>query len=646
MSIYSYSSRLTMSFSALFLFIAISVSGYATAAPADQLRQLLQLAEYVGVDYSAAVSEGEIADPAEYQEMVEFSALILEKSQRLLEDKPEIIGLAKSLQTAVTDKRDIAVIQSLSSQLRSKMLALSPQLSLPRALAAKATTQQFFENNCASCHGLTGKGDGILAQQLEPTPTDFTDKERALNRSLLGLYDAISEGIEGTAMPSFKQLSEQQRWSLAFYAGSLAFTASDNAANNKPALALQDLVLYSPADLNRQDDAGLWLELEQARGNPAVLFQQKQSPLAIARQRLNEAVLAHHQGEYDKATHLAVSAYLDGFELLENNLDARDKVLRRSIELKLLALRQQLNSQHTIQQVDQAIETVLLELQQAEALLTEHAMSNSALFSASFLILLREGLEALLVIIALSTLLLRAQKKEALRYLHIGWVTALVAGGVTWWVAQYLITISGASREIMEGVAALIAAIVLFYVGFWMHSKTNAEQWQSYIQKNIDRNLKAGTLWGISGLAFITVYREVFETVLFYQSLLTQAAASQQVHLISGFGLAVLVLFVIAWAMVKYSVKLPIAKFFSTTTYLLLALSFVLAGKAITALQEAAIITISPLPFTLHIEWLGINSTWQGMLVQLSILLLSILLLTKRWLKAKWQASHITVRKP
>jgi high-affinity iron transporter len=190
-----------------------------------------------------------------------------------------------------------------------------------------------------------------------------------------------------------------------------------------------------------------------------------------------------------------------------------------------------------------------------------------------------------------------------------------------------LISISGASREIMEGVAALLAAAVLFYVGFWMHSKTHAAQWQAYIRDNIHRHLSTGTLWGIAGLAFIAVYREVFETVLFYQSLLTQAQPSQFMSITTGFLAGVVVLAAVAWVMIKFSMRLPIGKFFSFTTYLMLALSFVLMGKAVAALQEAALIAISPLPLNINISWLGIHATWEGILSQLLILLLSVFLL-------------------
>ncbi len=173
----------------------------------------------------------------------------------------------------------------------------------------------------------------------------------------------------------------------------------------------------------------------------------------------------------------------------------------------------------------------------------------------------------------------------------------------------------------MEGVAAMLAAVVLFYVGIWMHDQTHAEQWQAYIQQHINTKLNSGTLWGLTALAFIAVYREVFETVLFYQSLLTQTVDAQFSYVAGGFFLGTIILFTLAWVLIKYSIKLPIARFFATTTYLLLALSFVLMGKAVSALQEAAFIDISPLPVSFSIEWIGVNSTWQGLLSQALILL-------------------------
>lgn len=620
---------------AILLILMVSGNALATTEP-EELRQLLQLTEYVGADYVSAVADGEVVDQGEYQEMLEFSEIILDKST--LVGKSKIKLLAQSLQAAIANKMQADEVQALSSELRASLLKLSPELSLPTELVARSVVNIKFQNSCSSCHGSLGRGDGSLAQSLKPRPTDFTDKTRAYNRSILGLYDSISGGVEGTAMPSFNYLTEKERWSLAFFVGGLAFTSEGESIKAPPesTLTIQDVVLFSPNKLNSKLTGSGTERVEHVRANPVTLFANREAPLFLTRSRLKEANAAYQKGLYDKAKNLAVSAYLDGFELIENSLDARDKVLRKSIELNLLSLRQLLSDKKNINQLDKSLENIYAQLEQAEKLLMGSPMTNITLFSASFIILLREGLEALLVVVALIIVLLRSNRKDAIKYVHLGWGLALVSGVLTWLVAEYVVAISGASREIMEGVAAMSAAVVLFYVGFWMHSKTQAGKWTQYIQKSINRNLNAGTLWGITSLAFITVYREVFETVLFYQSLLTQAGPSQEFTLVGGFVSATVVLMLITWLMVKYSIKLPVGRFFATTTYLLLALSFVLAGKGISALQEAAVIGISPLPINFQIEWLGVSSTWQGVMTQILILLLSITLIGMNWLKTKW----------
>ena len=608
----------------------------------EGLRQLLQLTEYIGVDYSSAIADGKIIDQGEYQEMLNFSTIIVEKSVTQLSDEQQIKTLAQSLFYAVQEKQTVVKIQTLTAELKNVLITISPQLSLPTSLITPVKVKQLFQSNCGSCHGMTGQGDGELASQLNPKPTNFTDKARALDRSVLGLYDVVTGGLDGTAMPSFKHLTADQRWSLAFYTGSLAFI-SDQKQHNYADAEVNAKVDFSPADFiqftpNELYSAKTNIEngaIEHLRANPQVLFSQSKSPLTIARTQLKKALVAYQKNDFILAQQLAVSAYLDGFELIENSLDAYDSSLRKAIESNLLGLRQKINDKKYSGDVKVSVTAIIVQLEQAESLMTESSMSNTTLFSASFIILLREGLEALLVVIALFTILMRSDKKEAVKYVHFGWIAALFAGVATWLIAQNLVTISGASRETMEGVAALFAAIVLFYVGFWMHNKSQADQWQRYVQQNINKSLKAGTLWGISGLAFIAVYREVFETVLFYQSLLTQTASSQQHVLFSGFGAAVAILVIIAWLMIKYSIRLPIGRFFSITTYLLLTLSFILAGKAIAALQEAAIISITPFPIDFQISWLGINSTWQGIALQVSILLLSSSLFFKPWLETK-----------
>ncbi len=591
-----------------------------------QLRQLSQLAEYVGVDYAAAINKGEIVNADEYQEMLEFSALIVSKTSNLEENSHDqlsngqLLVQAQRLQQAVKQKSPLKHVRALAATLHADLLSLIPNTVLPKNLLSLKDTQVLFQENCASCHGVSGQGDGSLAIELNPEPTNFTDKERAINRSLLGLFDAITNGLDDTAMPAFTQFKEQQRWSLAFYVGSLAFKNSNNSKlDNLPNIT--DWVRYSPNQIQQTSKQLTPQQVELLRADPSAFFGQQQSPIAVAISQLQQALTAYKNKDYSQASTLAVSAYLDGFELVENSLDARDSHLRKNIEVDLIALRQFIVQENNEAQLFDLADKVFLQLNQAQQLLSGESLSNTALFSASLVILLREGLEALLVIIALMTVLVRTQRRDALKFIHLGWIGALVAGVATWAVAQSLISISGASREVMEGGAAMIAAIMLLYVGIWMHSKTNAKQWHAYIQKHINTQLQAGTLWGLAGLSFIAVYREVFETVLFYQSLLTQASPAQFSVVLGGFILGGILLAVVAWLLLKYSVKLPIAKFFSTTTYLLLALAFILMGKAVSALQEAAIFTISPLPINIEMSWLGIGSTWQGLLAQMAVIM-------------------------
>ena len=595
-----------------------------SASPNEQtkIKQIAQLAEYVGVDYVAAVGNGEILDPDEYQEMTEFSHVIIEQAGQLSSQTNEfdtVKAQAKTLHTAIANKASVADVRAASSALRESLLTFMPQLSLPTSLLPVEQTKALFATNCSMCHGPSGQGDGPLAKNLSPEPTNFTDEERATNRSLMGLFDAVSNGIDDTPMVAFTQFNEQQRWSLAFYVGSLAFKDVQKPQNVEQNITASQIVNLNPAQLSAGQSEAQAHYVKWLRGNPEQLFSANKNPITVTRTQLLAAQAAHAKGNYSQASDLAISAYLDGFELVENNLNAYDETLRKNIEVQLMNLRQTFKNEKDTAVVAEKVNAALTQLAKADSMLNETKLTDGALLSASLIILLREGLEALLVIIALMTVLIRTKRQDALKYVHVGWVTALIAGGLTWAAAQTLIEISGASREVMEGAGALFAAVILLYVGVWMHSKTSAQQWQKYIKDNIDKRLESGTLWGLAGLSFIAVYREVFETVLFYQSLLTQSSPAQYSSIASGFAIAVAILAIITWVLIKYSIKLPVAKFFAITTYLLFALSFVLMGKAVIALQEADIIGIASLPMSFEIAWLGIKSTWQGIVAQVCV---------------------------
>jgi high-affinity iron transporter len=131
----------------------------------------------------------------------------------------------------------------------------------------------------------------------------------------------------------------------------------------------------------------------------------------------------------------------------------------------------------------------------------------TAAFLGSLTILLREGLEALLVVVAMIAFLRKAERPDVLGYVHAGWVTARLAGAATWGAATYLVTISGANREVTEGLSSLFAAAVLVSVGVWMHQKSVAGQWQTYLRERMSAALNRKSALFMFGLAFIAVSR-------------------------------------------------------------------------------------------------------------------------------------------
>jgi len=292
--------------------------------------------------------------------------------------------------------------------------------------------------------------------------------------------------------------------------------------------------------------------------------------------------------------------------------------LMARIEVAMAELRSRIGGSASIAEVQAQVEVVDSLFDEAEAALSPEMASNVSAFVGAFTILLREGLEALLIVIAIIAFLRKANRTEVMPYVHGGWVGALIAGVFTWGIATYLVGISGASRELTEGFAALFAAVVLLFVGIWMHGKSQAGAWQRYIREKLSQALSKRSAWFLFLLSFVVVYREVFETVLFYAALWSQGNGTA---ILAGGGAAAVVLTGMAWAMLRYSRKLPITQFFAISSVLISVLAVVLAGKGISALQEAGWLSVSVIEFP-RIALLGIYPTLQGVLAQLLAVLI------------------------
>jgi high-affinity iron transporter len=608
-----------------------------------------RLLDYLGVDYGGAVADdGRVISQSEYEEMIEFAQQVRDRLAALPTKpaQPSLVSRGEALQGAIARKAPPSEVAVLAKSLKDDLLAAYPVPLAPAKAPDLARGASLYAEQCASCHGPAGAGDGPAAKELKPPPVAFMDESRAKARSVFGLYQVIGQGLDGTAMASFAHLPSDDRWALAFYVGTLASSAADaergkELLQNDPALRdrtpnLQALTQITQAELAQGvgDDKARAL-VAWLRRHPEAITSASGGTLVLARHRLAESITTYEAGDRKKATDLALSAYLDGFEPLEPSLKAHDNALMVRIEQAMVDFRSAIAKGASAEALREQATRLGALFDQAERALAPEQADSGATFAAAFTILLREGLEALLVVVAMIAFLHKAGRSEVVAWVHAGWVAALAAGGLTWVAATYLVSISGASRELTEGFGSLLAAVVLVSVGLWMHGKAQADAWQRYVREKLSRALSARSAWLLLLLAFVVVYREVFETILFFIALWSE---DSRLAVLAGGATGVGGLAIIAWALLRYSRRLPVTQFFSLSSILIAVLAVVLAGKGVAALQEAGLVDTWPILGVPRIELLGVYPTREGVLVQLATA--AVLLI------GFWYTGRMSARRP
>jgi high-affinity iron transporter len=624
--------RAVLLFAVLLLGASPLGSGAAQAqtAPAQTIWRLL---DYIAVDYREAVRDGQIVNQAEYVEMVEFSKSARERITQLpvTGARQDLQQKAVALEKLIAGKQPPDTIAVAARAVAADLIKAYPVPLAPSKAPDLARGQQIYAAQCASCHGVTGDGKGPDSVGLDPPPIEFADAARARERSVFALFQVIEQGLDGTSMRSFAELSPEDRWAVAFYAGTLAFpnTAEGERiwkedATLRSAFNMDRLVSATPAALAAElgGDKAAAITAYLRRQPEAIAAEQTSGALTLARAKLNAALAAYEGGNGKAATDLALSAYLDGFEPVEAVLAARDNALMLRIETAMIAVRAGIANGQPVERVRGQVAALDGLFGEAEAVLGSSEASSSASFLAAFTILVREGLEALLIVIAMIAFLNKADRRDVLPYVHGGWVAALVAGAVTWVAATWMITISGASRELTEGFGSLLAAVVLLWVGIWMHGKSHADAWQRYIRDKMGAALNRKSAWFLFALAFVVVYREVFETILFYAAIWAQGNGGA---MLAGAAAAIAVLAIVGVAMMYFSRRLPIGKFFQYSSWLIAVLAVVLIGKGVAALQEAGYIAVNPLLGWPRSELLGLYPTQEGMIAQALMAVLLII---------------------
>lgn len=325
--------------------------------------------------------------------------------------------------------------------------------------------------------------------------------------------------------------------------------------------------------------------------------------LAYGIRLLQEGLVAFEQG--DKATGQAkLGEFIDIWVLIENEVSTRNSALYTKIESQvplIMATGDKATSQTTLQNIIDELSVINPN--------TAYTATNT------MLILLREGLEALLVIMALLTALNASKqpkgKKWVIAGVGVGFLASL-AGAVALQQLFPAVT-SGADREALEGIVGIFAVAMMIGVGAWLHSKSNVKAWNAYINTQMTHALSSGSFLGLFGLAFLSVFREGAETVLFYTGILPSITASD---FVLGIVMALGILAVVAVILFKTSLKLPIPLLFKILTATIYLLGFKILGVSISALQLTNHLPRTVLDFP-AIPLLGIYPSVQGLITQM-----------------------------
>jgi FTR1 family protein len=649
----------------------------AQEPPARRMANIVSVAveEYgKGVD-----AQGRLTAASEYQEAIGFLGDARDIAVRLTGVRADTArALLDSIILAAHRRRPPAVLGALERRF-AEALGSEGALEMPSAQIDLAAGAAIYDRTCAQCHGAAGRGDGPEAALIRPRPIPIGDAKTMAAVAPAMMYRIVSVGVSRTPMVGFAgTLTPQQRWNVVSYVASLRATPAQAAdgeglyvqhcaqchgvtggGDGPYARSLSKL----PPEIGtfawqaaRSDDSlaravrqgvpGTAMPattLSDAQVASLVAFLRtlplKNAPAAVAAAAdtgaagaargvtalLGQALASARAGRPTEAGDRAFDAYL-AFEPLEGPARAKNPGLVARME-KLFGDFKGAVRANDVSGAEHARDVIEANLP-AVVELTRPAGSAGEAFWQSFLIILREGFEAILVIGAVVAFLLKTGHRERLRSIWIGVGFGLAASGATAVALRTILAAVPASSEIIEGVTLLVAVAVLFSVSYWLISRVEAAKWQQFIRDKVSDALQRGGGRALAFVAFLAVYREGAETALFYQALFSEGshlAVPLSLGIVAGF-MALAVIFTLFY---RYGVRIPLRPFFSVTSVLLYYMAFVFVGKGIRELQEGNAVSMSVIPGFPHVEALGLYPTWETVLAQLALLALFVFALAK-----------------
>ena len=318
--------------------------------------------------------------------------------------------------------------------------------------------------------------------------------------------------------------------------------------------------------------------------------------LETARELVDESVDLYEEGSAEEAYTAARNSYLDHFEYVEIPLRVRDEGLTLEVEEDYAALRNLIEAGAPLGQVEDTAADVHRGLNDVERTLSEPGLAAPLLaLLYAFTIIFREGIEAVLVVAAVLGYLEASRNTQYRGAVLKGVAGAGVATVLLFIAVTLFVQLAPLQRELLEAGTALLAVGVLFYVSFWLITRLEHRRWMEFVKAKVWAAATTGSTLALAGVGFTAVFREGFETVLFYQALISFAQGLLP-YVAAGTAIGVVVLGAIAWVIFKAGRKIPVKAFLTTAVTLVMVLSVAFIGNAVRGFQEAALLDVT------HIE--------------------------------------------
>lgn len=595
----------------------------------ERIRTLIHVLDYVAADYPGAVRDGVVISELEYGEMVQFAVIADSLVRELVADGTlqagsGLVEAALRLTSEIGDRAEPDVIVMRARMIRDLVVSVSGIAVAPTTWPDASAGGNLYRTYCVVCHGDGGRGDGPGAASLDPRPANLAQGERIAGLAPFQVFNTVRLGVEGTGMAGFPQLTEQEVWDIAFFVKSLRGAGMDSPANPE---ALRSLATLEEISSRGDHELATLLAAREVTNaeDVAVALRGLAPPssgagtLDLAGSYLDDALAAYRAGDARDAQTLAIRAYLEGVEPVEPMLRAADAGLVAEVEEAMMAVRGAIHGGSSAADVERSVRAAQTAITEARGALGGGGTSAWFTFGLALSILLREALEAFLVIITILGLIRVSDEPRAARWVHAGWLGAVLVGLAGWFLVDMLIRMSAAGRELLEGGIALFAVVVLLSMGYWLHDKSSTRKWTAFVDRRVRRELGRGSLVGLAAFSFFVVFREAFESVLFL-SALSLDGGRYAASAIGGAAVVTLVAVLVAgFLAVRYSARIPVRHLFRYASLVVVVLAVVLTGKGVHALQEAGMMQVSLTGLSIRLELLGIYPTAESIIAQLAV---------------------------